>query len=200
MFGPLWSRQNIIGSVRGRGHKIDYFWVRSRLRQKITGHYRVGVPNTLPRRTLIAVVLQATNALVSNRVTKFLWNILHIGIIRAQPIGSSLFVVIDENLHGLYTSHVIGSDILKIFWTREGAFPFWRCHVCRAVQTSRNFQHRCHPMTPYFYWKLMALTQRPPTFLPICHQKPVIFKFQQQIGYFKWLCAQSSFFKVRNSI
>ena len=28
-FGPVWSRENIIGSVRGRGHKIYYFLVRS---------------------------------------------------------------------------------------------------------------------------------------------------------------------------
>ena len=46
-FGVVQSGQKIIGSVRGRGHKIYYFSVQSGLGQKITGHYRVGVPKTL---------------------------------------------------------------------------------------------------------------------------------------------------------
>ena len=54
-FGPVRSGENIIGSVRGRGHKIYYFSVRSGSGQKITGHYGVGVPKTLPRRTLIEI-------------------------------------------------------------------------------------------------------------------------------------------------
>ena len=52
-FGPVRSGENIIGSVRGRGHKIYYFSVRSGSGKKITGQYGVGVPKTLPRRTLI---------------------------------------------------------------------------------------------------------------------------------------------------
>ena len=52
-FGPVWSGENIIGSVRGQGHKIYYFSVRSGSGQKITGQYRFGVPKTLPRRTLV---------------------------------------------------------------------------------------------------------------------------------------------------
>ena len=51
-FGPVRSGENIIGSVRGQGHKIYYFSVRSGSGQKITGQYGVGVPKTLPRRTL----------------------------------------------------------------------------------------------------------------------------------------------------
>ena len=51
-FGPVWSGENIIGSVRGRGLKIYYFSVRSGSGQKTTGQYGVGVPKTLPRRTL----------------------------------------------------------------------------------------------------------------------------------------------------
>ena len=51
-FGPVRSGENIIGSVRGRGHKIYYFSVWSGSGQKITGQYGVGVPKTLPRRTL----------------------------------------------------------------------------------------------------------------------------------------------------
>ena len=51
-FGPVRSGENIIGSVRGRGHKIYYFSVRSGSGQKITGQCGVGVPKTLPRRTL----------------------------------------------------------------------------------------------------------------------------------------------------
>ena len=47
------SGENIIESVRGRGHKICYFSVRSGSGQKITGQCRFGVPKTLPRRTLI---------------------------------------------------------------------------------------------------------------------------------------------------
>ena len=46
----------------------------------------------------------------------------------------------------------------------------------------------------------MALTQWPPTFLSICHQKPVIFHFQQQIGYFKWFCAQASYMYLKLEI
>ena len=49
-FGPV--RWNIIGSVWGQGHKIYYFSVRSGSGQKITGQYGIGVPKTLPRRTL----------------------------------------------------------------------------------------------------------------------------------------------------
>ena len=60
-FGPVRSRENIIGSVRGRGHKIYYFSVRSGSGQKITGQYGVGVPKTLPRRTLIPSVLLTYN-------------------------------------------------------------------------------------------------------------------------------------------
>ena len=52
-FGLVRSGENIIGSVRGRGHKIYYFSVRSGSGQKITGQYGVGVPKTLPRRTLV---------------------------------------------------------------------------------------------------------------------------------------------------
>ena len=52
-FGPVRSGENIIGSVRGRGHKIYYFSVRSGSGQNITGQYGVGVPKTLPRRTLV---------------------------------------------------------------------------------------------------------------------------------------------------
>ena len=36
-----------------RGHKIYFFRVWSGSGQDITGHYRVGVPKTLPRRTLL---------------------------------------------------------------------------------------------------------------------------------------------------
>ena len=52
-FGPVRSGENKIESVRGRGHKIYYFSVRSGSGQKITGQYGVGVPKTLPRRTLM---------------------------------------------------------------------------------------------------------------------------------------------------
>ena len=51
-FGPVRSGENTIGSVLGRGHKIYYFSVRSGSGQKITGQNGVGVPKTLPRRTL----------------------------------------------------------------------------------------------------------------------------------------------------
>ena len=60
-FGPVRSGENIIGSVRGRGHKIYYFSVRSGSEQKITGQYGIGVPKTLPRRTLIATRLHLTS-------------------------------------------------------------------------------------------------------------------------------------------
>ena len=56
-FGPVRSGENIIGSVRGRGHKIYYFSVRSESGQKITGQFGVGVPKTLPRRTLMGTSL-----------------------------------------------------------------------------------------------------------------------------------------------
>ena len=42
-FGPVRSRVNIIGSVRGRGHNIYYFSVQCGSGQKITGQYGVGV-------------------------------------------------------------------------------------------------------------------------------------------------------------
>ena len=54
-FGPVRSGENIIGSVRGRGHKIYYFSVRSESGKKITGQYGFGVPKTLPSRTLISI-------------------------------------------------------------------------------------------------------------------------------------------------
>ena len=43
-YGPVRSGQNIIGSVRGWGHKMYYFSVWSGSGQKITGHYGVEVP------------------------------------------------------------------------------------------------------------------------------------------------------------
>ena len=59
-----------------------------------------------------------------------------------------------------------------------------------------HFQHRCHPITQYFYWKLMALTQWPPSFSFNLSPKACnYFQFQQHIGYFKWFCAQSSCLK-----
>ena len=54
-FGPVRSGENIIGSVRGRGHKMYNFSVRSGSGQKITGQYGIGVPKTLPRRTLLVM-------------------------------------------------------------------------------------------------------------------------------------------------
>ena len=51
-FSPVWSGENIIGSVRGRAHTIYYFSIRSGSGQKITGHFGVGMPKTLPRRAL----------------------------------------------------------------------------------------------------------------------------------------------------
>ena len=68
-FGPVRSGENIIGSVRGRGHKIYYFSVRSGSGQKITGQCRFGVPKTLPRRTLIWITQQF---LVTNTITYIL--------------------------------------------------------------------------------------------------------------------------------
>ena len=55
-FGPVRSGENIIGSVRGQGHRIYYFSVLSRSGQKITGRFGVGVPKTLPRKTLVSLI------------------------------------------------------------------------------------------------------------------------------------------------
>ena len=46
----------MIGLVQGWGHKIYYFSVRSRSGQNITGQYGVGVPKTLPCRTLVQAI------------------------------------------------------------------------------------------------------------------------------------------------
>ena len=59
-FGPVRSGENIIRSVRGRGHRIYFFSVQSGSGQKITGRFRVGVPKTLPRRTLVGIQLLST--------------------------------------------------------------------------------------------------------------------------------------------
>ena len=59
-FGPVRSGENIIGSVRGRGHKIYYFSVLSGSGKKITGQYGFGVPKTLPRRSLQAMPLKCS--------------------------------------------------------------------------------------------------------------------------------------------
>ena len=49
-FGPVRSGENIIGSVRGRGHKIYYFSVRSGSGQKIMGAIPVrGAKNLAPQ-------------------------------------------------------------------------------------------------------------------------------------------------------
>ena len=48
-FGPVRVEYNRIDP--GRGHKSDYFRVRSRSGQKITGHYGVEVLKTLPHRS-----------------------------------------------------------------------------------------------------------------------------------------------------
>ena len=57
-FGPVRSGENIIWSVRDRGHRIYYFSVRSGSGQEITGRFGVGVPKTLPRRTLVQINLK----------------------------------------------------------------------------------------------------------------------------------------------
>ena len=54
-FGSVRSGQNIIRLVRGLGHKTHYFSIQSVSGQKITGHFVVGIPKTLPRRTLVPV-------------------------------------------------------------------------------------------------------------------------------------------------
>ena len=50
-FGPVQGKYNRVGP--GSGHKIYYFLVQSGSGQKITGQYGVGVPKTLPHRTLV---------------------------------------------------------------------------------------------------------------------------------------------------
>ena len=67
-FGPVRFGENIIGSVRGRDHKIYYFSVRSGSGQKITGQYGVGVPKTLPRRTLVQ-----SKWIQNTKFIKFMW-------------------------------------------------------------------------------------------------------------------------------
>ena len=52
-FSPVWSGQNIIGSVQDQAHTIYFFVVQSRSVQEVTGHYGVRVPKTLPCRTLV---------------------------------------------------------------------------------------------------------------------------------------------------
>ena len=73
---------------------------------------------------------------------------------------------------------------------------FWRCHVWSAVKTP--ILAPLSPNNPYFYWKLMALTQWPLIFFYfyLSPKASNFFQFQQQIGYFKWFCAQSSFLKL----
>ena len=104
------------------------------------------------------------------------------------------------NMHGPCLVHSLRVNINKDYYARGGgALPFWRCCICRAIKTS-VFQHHCHPMTPYFFFNQWLSLKDPLFFLSICHQKPVTFQFQQQIGYFKWFCAQSSLSKIRNPI
>ena len=76
IIGSVRSGENIIGSVQGRGNKICYFSVRSGSGQMVTGHYGVGVPKTLPRRTLlwiINLVLTNTARIKWNAITDSNW-------------------------------------------------------------------------------------------------------------------------------
>ena len=50
---PDWVEYNRVSP--SRGHKTDLFQVWCGSGQDITGHYRIGVPKTLPRRTLVAM-------------------------------------------------------------------------------------------------------------------------------------------------
>ena len=53
--GPDRVEYNRVGP--SRGHKIYFFRVRSGSGQDITGQYGIGVPKTLPRRTLVSDVV-----------------------------------------------------------------------------------------------------------------------------------------------
>ena len=74
-----------------------------------------------------------------------------------------------------------------------GGTPILRCRVCRTVKTP-------HSMTLYFLLKIYGFHSMTLFFLSICHPKPVFLQFQQQIGYFKWFCAQSSFLKLEINV
>ena len=56
-FSQIQYGQTIIGSVLHHGHKIYFFRVWFGLGQINTGHYGVGVPKTLPRRTLVVLTV-----------------------------------------------------------------------------------------------------------------------------------------------
>ena len=63
-FVQVRSEQNIIGSFRGRDHKIHYS-------QKITGHYGVGMLKTLPRRTLDSICSMVFKTCKQHHLTYF---------------------------------------------------------------------------------------------------------------------------------
>ena len=76
-----------------------------------------------------------------------------------------------------------------------GALPFWRCCIYRVVKTP-IFSIPVTQWPPYFIENWWASLDKPLFFHLICHPKPVIFEFQQQIDYFRWFCAQVSFLKL----
>ena len=109
-FGPVWSGENIIGSVRGWGHKVYCFSVRSGSGQKIMGQYGVGVPKTLPRRTLMHTIYQGC---------KFSGNCLNSGLHEAQIHAflfiSSPFWRLLAQIHALFQAFSLRSAYIPAF-------------------------------------------------------------------------------------
>ena len=100
------------------------------------------------------------------------------------------------NMHGPWLVHSLRVNINKDYYARGGALPFWRFHICRAIKTSIFSSTVIQWSHIFFFFNRWLLLKDPLFFLSVCHRKPVIFQFQQQIGYFKWFCAQSSFQKL----
>ena len=75
------------------------------------------------------------------------------------------------------------------------ALPFWMCCVCTAVKTP--IFSTAVTQWPHIFIENWWLSLNDTIFfLAICHSNPGICEFQQQIGYFKLFCAQSSFLKL----
>ena len=180
-FGPVQSGENIIGSVRGRGHKIYYFSVRSGSGQKITGQYLFGVPKTLPRRTLVYI----------DRTT------LHV---RFQFFPKSCFwpalFFVFKNPHWLTVGKVFGTQLnslqLLFFWKHDlfinhFLIPLYHldgpgfCFVCLPkhqciwyVFTQINSWHGVHEMGILVLSKIFCIFSRNtklPNFVNIFREK-----------------------------